>query len=331
MNEVFGKVPVKGIVGGLAALFAVYAATDCFYKVEPNEVANIRRLDKVLYSTPIKSGTHFKLPFIDQVDKAQLSLRTLKIPTFSVNTVDNQKIDLEINFNYKLPISNVNHLLYEVGQVESAENDDIDDSIIPVAMDRAGRVFAKQNTTNISMDRENIQAEVTAEVFKAVRELFGIEPQSLQIAKIGYSDSFVRSNDIAVSTKNAAVAEENKKDVVTAVAQQFVIEATGKADAKIKAASGQAESIRLRAAAEKESLTLEAQGLADRLRAEIKPFGTPDAYIKYLEKQAALKWDGQRPQVEVQGADTANDTKKAPAATVGKQNTIVVPIPAAPK
>jgi regulator of protease activity HflC (stomatin/prohibitin superfamily) len=261
-----------------------------------------------------------KLPFIDKVDRAQLSLRTLTIPTFSVNTIDNQKIDLDINFNYRLPVDKVNYLLYQVGQVDDA-NDDIDEIIIPVAMDRAARVFAQQNTTKISMDREAIQAEVTDEVFKAVRELFGLEPQSLQIAKIGYSDTFVQSNERAVANKNAAIAEENKKDVETAKANQIKIEAAGQADSQINAAKGEAQSIRLRAEAEKKSLDLEAEGEANRLRAEIAPFGDADTYLKYMEEQVKLKWNGKRPQVEVHGN----------GANAGGGATVVVPVPGLPR
>ena len=66
---------------------------------------------------------------------------------------------------------------------------DLDDSILPVAKDRAARVFAMQNTTTVSQNREAIQAEVTKEVSDAVRDLFGIEPHSLQIASSQYSNS----------------------------------------------------------------------------------------------------------------------------------------------
>ncbi len=316
------EIPAKWVAGALAVVFVGAAATDCFYQVEPNEVANIRRMNNVLYDTPVGNGVHMKAPFIDSVDKVQTSLRTLKIPMFSVNTIDNQKIDLEINFNYLVPASSANHILYGIGQVGSGENDDIDDSIIPVAMDRAGRVFARQNTTDISLNRETIQTQVTDDVFNAVRELFRIEPQSLQIAKIGYSNTFNESNDVAVRNKNKAVEEENKRAVATAVATQQVTEATGRADSAINEATGEAGSIMLKATAGRDALVLEAQGEKERLLKEIAPFGTSDAYIEFLRAQVALKWQGQRPQVEISGGDTAPGT--GPAATV------VVPMPPRP-
>jgi regulator of protease activity HflC (stomatin/prohibitin superfamily) len=308
-------IPYKWINVGLVGLFMAVAGANSFYTVEPTEVANIRRLGTVVHDTPVGSGTHFKLPFIDTVDKAQLSLRTLQIPTFYVNTVDNQRIGLDINFTYTLPVNQVNRMLYDTGSTSDGDIDDNSDSIIPIAMDRAARVFARQNTTGISANREAIQAEVTAAVFADVRELFGLEPQSLQIGAPRFSPTFIRSNEIAADAKNDALAEENKKDSVTAVASQQVIEATGVADAQIAVARGNADAIRMTAEANLQARMLEAQGEEARLRSEIAPFGNPAAYIEYLEKLAAMKWNGQRSPVEVTGGGNGNG-----------QN-IVVPVP----
>lgn len=217
--------------GALVAVCGIMAVSQSYFTVQPSEVANVRRFNSVLHAQPLERGTYFKLPFgIDKVDRAQISLRTLHINPFVVNTIDNQQITLDINFNYVLPKNQVNHVLYEVGSVEDSHNDDIDDSIIPVAMDRAARVFAQQNTTNISLDREKIQAKVEADVSKAVEELFGIEPRSLQFAAVTYSDAFVASNNLAVTNKNLALAELNKKKVEEAKAGQVLAEAKGVAD-----------------------------------------------------------------------------------------------------
>lgn len=296
-------IPYKWINIGLAGLFAAVAGANSFYTVDPSEVANIRRLGNVVYDTPVGSGTHFKLPFIDTVDKAQLSLRTVQIPTFYVNTIDNQRIGLDINFTYTLPLNQVNRMLYDTGSTSDGDIDDNTDSIIPIAMDRAARVFARQNTTSISANREAIQAEVTAAVFADVRELFGLEPQSLQIGAPRFSPTFVRSNEVAADAKNEALAEENKKDSVTAVASQKVIEATGLADAQIAVANGNANAIRMKADADLKARLLEAQGEEARLRSEIAPFGNPNDYITYLERLAAMKWKGQRSPVEVTGGN----------------------------
>lgn len=290
--------------------FAVFVfLNSAVYVVDPSEMANLRRMGNIVYNQPVGAGPHLKIPFIDTVDVVQVSLTTLHIPPFDVNTVDNQKITLDMNFNYTIPRNRVNHLLYEVGQTG---NIDIPSSIVPVVKDRAGRVFNKQNTTTISQNREVIQNEVTRTVFAAMTEQFGLQPHSLQIAQIIYSPTFVQSNENAVKAKNDAVAEQNKQVVETAKAQQKVIAAKGQADSAIESATGAAKSAVIQAEADKTKQVLDGEGQAARLKLEISAFNnSPDLYIRYLQARAQLQWNGQSPQV-VGGS--------------GSQQAIVVPI-----
>ncbi|MEZ0225415.1 MAG: SPFH domain-containing protein [Alphaproteobacteria bacterium] len=307
--EISGKGIKRLVAGGLTVAFLAVAGFGSFYTVEPSEKANIRRLGNVTYTEPVGSGTHLKFPFIDKVDKIQVSLTTLHIPAFDVNTIDNQKISLEINFNYTVPTAKVNHLLYAVGKSGRME---LDESIIPVAKDRAARVFAQQNTTTVSQNREAIQAKVEKDVADAVRDLFGIEPHSLQIASIGYSKAFIESNENAVKAKNDAVAEQNKQVVETAKAQQKVIAAKGEADSEIERATGSARAAVIAAEADKQKQVLDGEGQGARLKAEIAALGGSDAYIRYLEAKAKNLWDGKAPLVSGSGG--------------GSTPTVVVPI-----
>ncbi|MGD0959983.1 MAG: SPFH domain-containing protein [Methylomonas sp.] len=293
----------------LAVVVVLSLLSSAFYTVNPSEMANLRRLGTIVYEEPVGPGPHLKMPLIDTVDKLQVSLTTLHIPPFDVNTIDNQKITLDMNFNFIIPKNKVNHLLYEVGK---PGNEDISESIIPVVKDRTGRVFNKQNTTSISQNRQTIQDEVTDQVFKALTEQFGIAPHSLQLAQIIYSPAFIQSNENAVKAKNDAVAEQNKQVVETAKAQQKVISAKGEADAAIEAATGAARSVVINAEADKDKQALDGEGQAARLKLEIGVFNNnPELYIKYLQAKAQLQWNGQSPLV-VSGGNG--------------QNAIVVPV-----
>lgn len=302
----------KLVAGGLTVVFLAAAGFGSFYSVDQSEKANLRRFGHPVYTQPVSSGLHMKIPFVDNVDKVQTTLTTLHIPEFKVNTVDNQQITLNLNFNYTVPVGDVNHILYEVGKAGAA---DIKESIIPVVQDRASRVFNKQNTTTISMNRDQIQAEVTSSVFQAVKDLFGIEPHSLQFAQIGYSPAFIESNENAVKAKNEAVAEENKVAVETAKAQQAVTSAKGQADAAIEAARGQSQSLLLNAQANEKKAELDGQGAQARLKSEMSAFGgDAKLYIEYLKATAQNKWNGQAPQVMAGNGGA----------------TVVVPLPSAP-
>ena len=169
-----------------------------WYKVDQTERANIRRFGVAIYTKPVQPGLHFKIPFIDTVDRIQISLKTLHIPPFDVTTIDNQKITLDENFNYTISDDKVYHVMYEIGR---AGNSDIDSQVVPVVKDRTGRIFSGQNMTTVNANRQSIQAEIEKAVSKSVEELFGIQPHSLQIAGITPSPAFMASNEEAVKAK----------------------------------------------------------------------------------------------------------------------------------
>ncbi len=148
------QMPRTGWKLGAVVLAILYVAYDCAYTVNPTERAGVRRLGSIATDKPVLPGLHFKLPLIDKVDRIQVSLSTLHVQPFAVNTIDNQNIALDLNFNYTIPDSSVFHLLYEVGRAGSY---DVTESIVPVVKDRAGRVFARHNTTEISSKRQDIQ------------------------------------------------------------------------------------------------------------------------------------------------------------------------------
>ena len=279
-----------GLLAG-AALIA-FAAYNSFFTVNPTERAGVRIFGTVVSEKPVGPGLHFRAPFVSRVDYAQVSLTNLHIPNFAVNTIDNQKIDLDINVTYGVPESAVFHLLYEVGRTGNA---DISENIIPVIQDRVGRVFAARNTNALSENREAIQAEASRAAASALHDLFRIELQSLQIARINYSQAFIASNEKSVMAKNDAIAEENRVKVAEFQAKQRTTMAEGEAQQARARAAGEADALRSRATAERDAAVLQGLGQAARLKSEIEGVGGFSNYLSVLQAQARLKWDGKSP------------------------------------
>ena len=308
---------------GFLLLYVVVSST--VFTVEPTERAGVRFFGTVQTDKPLSPGLHFKVPFVTRVDKAQVSLTNLHIPSFAVNTIDNQKIDLDINVSYTTPDSAVFHLLYEIGR---SGNSDVTENIIPVVQDRVGRTFSARNTNTISESREAIQAEASRSVQATLRDLFKIELQSLQIAKIGYSPAFIASNEKSVTAKNDAIAEENKVKIsefqakqqttlAEGSAQQARVRAQGEADALRTRAIAEADALRTRAAAERDAAALSGEGTSLRLKAEIAGAGSFVQYVQVLEQQARLRWDGRAPSMLITDASNA-PTMLLPALTPAK-------------
>ena len=139
-------------IGVVVALVA-----NAFVIVDPTEMAGKRLLGRVVVDRPLGPGLHFKLPVVEQIDKLQTSLETYKLDRLTVNTVDNQPITLAVGLTYRIPAGAVLKLLYEVGR---AGNVDIADNFQRIIADRTAKIFAQQNTTTISENRERLSTAV---------------------------------------------------------------------------------------------------------------------------------------------------------------------------
>src|SRR5580700_11188078 len=242
------------IVGLVAVLLVALCALDSYFVVEPTEMAGVRRLGQVITAKPLGPGPHFKLPLIDQVDRLQVSLDTFKIDNLTVNTVDNQPIAVTVGLTYRIPSQAVLPLLYEVGR---AGNFDITENFQRIVADRTAKIFAQQNTTRISENREQILNALKSLLSTDLGNLYHIEVVDFQIAAILYSESFRASVEAAVKAKNEAVAAENTVNRIRFEAQQAVERANGEAEAKLKLAD-----------ADRQSAILSAQGRAEAIRLE---------------------------------------------------------------
>jgi len=251
--------PGRKLLYAGVAVVALSTVLGTYFTVDPNERAGVRTLGTVTTTVPLGPGLHFKAPFVSSVDRIVVSQQKLHVDPFSVNTVDNQPVTLEINIIYKIPDASVFRLMYQTGGVGSA---DISSQIGAVVRDRAARIIASKNTVTISANREAIQAEITQHVKEATAELFGIDMESLQIPGIGYSQSFMASNDLAVQAKNAAVAEENKKMVIQYQWQQQVIAADGQAKVVEANARGAANALVAKSTAEAQQVEIAARAAA---------------------------------------------------------------------
>ncbi len=274
----------------LAVILTIYCASDSFFIVQPTEMAGVRELGTVVSKEPVPPGLHFKLPFIDQVDKIQVSIDTLRVDNLHVYTVDNQSVTISVGVITRIPPGAVLKLLYEVGR---SGNVDIRGNIEPLIADRAQRMFAKRNTVRISEEREQIAADVRVAVAQSVREFFGMEILDLQIPSIKYSDTFVASVETAVKAKNDAIAAENTVNRIRYEGEQKVVTAKAEAEAqvaraqaqkqtKVLEAEGEARGIELRAVAEAQSIRIRGEALKDNARV--------------IELTLAQRWTGQPPQ-----------------------------------
>ena len=231
--------------------------------VNPTEMAGKRRLGRVVVDQPLGPGLHVKLPLVEEIDKLQTSLETYKLDRLTVNTVDNQPITVAVGLTCRILARAVLKLLYEVGR---AGNFDIADNFQRIIADRTAKIFAQQNTTTISENRERLSTPLKALLSTDLGWLYGIEIVNFQIAGITYSDSFRASVEAAVKAKNEAVAAENTVNRIRFEAQQAVARANGEAEAKLRIADADRQAAILNAQGNAEAIHLEGESRANVLR-----------------------------------------------------------------
>jgi regulator of protease activity HflC (stomatin/prohibitin superfamily) len=289
-SHLFGLIVVLAAVC-LVALFAL----DSYFVVEPTEMAGVRRLGQVITAKPLGPGPHFKLPLVDQVDRLQVSLDTFKLDNLTVNTIDNQPIAVTVGLTYRIPPQAVLPLLYEVGR---AGNFDITENFQRIVADRTAKIFAEQNTTRISENREQILNALKTLLSHDLGNLYHIEVVDFQIAAILYSESFRASVEAAVKAKNEAVAAENTVNRIRFEAQQAVERANGEAEAKLKLADADRQSTILSAQGRAEGIRLEGESRAGVLRMNAEILKTSPLVVDLAK---ADRWNGSLPLTLLEG------------------------------
>jgi regulator of protease activity HflC (stomatin/prohibitin superfamily) len=283
------------IAGIVVVVLVLIFAFDSYFVVEPTEMAGVRRLGQVVTAKPLGPGLHFKLPFIDQVDRLQVSLDTFKLERLTVNTIDNQPIAVTVGLTYRTPPQAVLPLLYEVGR---AGNFDIRENFERIVADRTAKIFAQQNTTRISENRDQIVNALKSLLSHDLGALYHIEVVDFQIADIVYSDSFRASVEAAVKAKNEAVAAENPVNRIRFEAQQAVERANGEAEAKLKLADADRQSTILSAQGRAEGIRLEGEARAAVLRMNAEILKTTPLVVDLAK---ADRWNGALPLTLLEG------------------------------
>jgi regulator of protease activity HflC (stomatin/prohibitin superfamily) len=288
-----------GLVAGVFAMILIVVfAVDSYFVVEPTEMAGVRRLGQVVTAKPLGPGLHFKLPFIDQVDRLQVSLDTFKLERLTVNTIDNQPIAVTVGLTYRIPPEAVLPLLYEVGR---AGNFDITENFERIVADRTAKIFAQQNTTRISENRDQVVNALKSLLSHDLGALYHIEVVDFQIAGILYSDSFRASVEAAVKAKNEAVAAENTVNRIRFEAQQAVERANGEAEARLKLADADRQSTILSAQGRAEGIRLEGEARAAVLRMNAEILQTTPLVVELAK---ADRWNGALPLTLFEGTNS---------------------------
>src|SRR6202040_3112000 len=179
-----------------------------------------------------------------------------------------------------------------------AGNFDIQENFERIVADRTAKIFAQQNTTRISENREQILNALKTLLSNDLGNLYHIEVVDFQIADILYSESFRASAEAAAKAKNEAVAAENTVNRIRFEAQQAVERANGEAEAKLRLADADRQSSILSAQGRAEGIRLEGEARVAVMRMNGEILKTSPLVIDLVR---ADRWNGSLPATLLQG------------------------------
>src|SRR6516164_2337712 len=286
----------RWVIPLIIGVAAIGLAGSGYFVVPQTDVAFVKRFGKVVdpQAGPLQPGLHLKLPFIDDPDLIRITTDTFELPEKKAFTKDTQEITLRVGVTYRVPTTSTYHLLYEIGK---AGNVDIHSNIILLSNEVVREVLSKHTITEIAGEqRESVVADIKARLTDVLASILRIEVSAVQINSLDFSPQYKDAINQATLSRTKTFAAQQDAERAKVEAQTRVTHAQAEADAHLARARADAEGNLLKAKADAEALRLRGEGDAAATRARIEAAGGADNYIRQIEAQSKMRWNGQVPQ-----------------------------------
>src|ERR1700744_1111441 len=93
---------------GIIAVAVLLIASLSYFTVAQYERAVVARFGRLSYVA--EPGLHFKMPFIDSVRIYRVDIQQFTTGKLNTYTVDNQKVDTTLTFQWQMPIDQVAYI-----------------------------------------------------------------------------------------------------------------------------------------------------------------------------------------------------------------------------
>jgi modulator of FtsH protease HflC len=314
---------VRWIFPAAVGLIVLGFLSGSYFVVPQTDVAYVKRFGKVLdpQAGPLQPGLHFKAPVIDDPDLIRVTTDTFELPEKKAFTKDTQEITLRVGVTYRVPTTSTYHLLYEIGK---AGNVDIHSNIILLSNEVVREVLSKHNITEIAGEpRESVVADIKARLTDVLASILRIEVSAVQINSLDFSPQYKDAINQATLARTKIFAAQQDAERAKVEAQTRVTQAQAEADAQAARADGEAraklaqaqaeangnlararaeaEGNLVKAKADAEALRLRGEADAAATRARIEAAGGADNYIRQIDAQSKMRWNGQVPQFVLGG------------------------------
>ena len=267
----FTKAKIIATLTVMGIIFGAVTVIDGFTIINPGERGVVVRMGRVDTGTSLSEGFHFKLPWLDHIDRINVQIRKYDAASMDASSKDLQTVRTSCIVNYRVNPLKAAHVRQQLGLGEEVLEVT---ALQPALSETIKAVTARYDATALISQRAEVSASMK-DVFQ--KKLDTLIPEAFIVSEFAITD-FTFSGTFTDAIEAKVRANESAKR-----AENEVRESRAKAEQRIAQARGEAEAIRIRAQAEADAIKLRAA--AFRENPEI------------LQLDVVQRWDGKLPLV----------------------------------
>ncbi len=262
----------------VVSVIGLLTAFDGFVIINPGESGVVVRLGAVQTETHFAEGLHWKIPFIDSVDRINVQIKKFEADNMNASSKDIQTVRTSCTVNYRIVASKAPLVRQQIGIAPELHEST---ALEPALHETIKAITARYNASELISKRADVSREMKALFQDKLNRLVpgAFEVSEFAITNFRFSDIFNAAIEAKVKATERAIQAENE-----------VRQAKAEADKRVATARGEAESVRIEAEAEAFAITVRAE--AFRKNPEI------------LKLDIVRRWDGSLPQVVSGGSSS---------------------------
>lgn len=280
-----------GIVALAIVLALIGAVMGSWYTIDQGDRGVL--LTNGALSSVVDPGLHFKLPWLQRVEKISLRQQVLKwgcenqsdcgnLPAMQAYSRDQQPADMRVTVNFHVPAAEVSNVYTNYGSIEALA----DRVIARKAPQEIKTVFGQYDAVSVIQNRAKFNKDV-ADAISAVTD-GPVMVDSVQVENIDFSDAYEQ----AVEARMTAQVEVQKQE-------QNLQQEKIKADIAVTQAKGRADSVKAEAEASAYKTKIEGEATAEAIKARAAALANNPLLVELTK---AEKWDGQLPKSMIPGS-----------------------------
>ena len=276
------KIRIALVMFVIALLVALSAAFGSWYVIDQGERGVIVRNGSVVgVADP---GLHFKMPFMDSVERISVQSKTRPYAKGHGNSRDQQYAAITYSVTYSIPPAKVAEIYSEYRNEENFVARVIDRQAPAQLQSAFGKFTAAETVTK----RDELTAQILENLARTTKGMVNIE--SVQVENVQFSEAYNEKIEESMKAEIDIRTRRQNLEKEQIDAQIAVTRANAEADSQLAIANAKAKAVVLAGEAEAKAIKAKSDALA--------------ANPNLIEYQKAITWNGQLPNTMIPGGAT---------------------------